>query len=60
MIALTSKNGDFLSQLDKIDESEAEIGNTYIHHHLVDNHGLAANKGKTKGVHPLEHFFWIL
>ena len=55
MRALTKKDGHFLFRFDKIDESEAEIENTSLHHHLINNHYLAANKGKTKGQLPLEH-----
>ena len=57
MRALTSKIGDLLSHFDKIDESEAEIENTSLHHHLFNNHDLPANKGKIKGQLPLEHIF---
>ena len=57
MRALTSTDGDLLSQFDKIDETEAEIENTSLHHHLINNHDLAANKGKIKGVLPLKNFF---
>ena len=57
MGALTSTDGDLLSQFDKIDESEAEIENTSLHHNLINNHDLAANKGKIKGVFPLENIF---
>ena len=52
MRALTSEDGDLLSYFDKIDESEAEIENTALHHHLIINHDLPANKGKLKGVLP--------
>ena len=57
MRAPTSKDGDLLSHFDKIDESEAEIENISLHHHLINNHDLAANKGKIKGVLPLEQNF---
>ena len=57
MRALTSKDGDLLSHFDKNDESEAEIGNTSLHHHLINIHDLAANKGKIEGVLPLEYIF---
>ena len=53
----TSKHGDFISRFDKIDESEGENGNTSVHPHLIINHDLAANKGKMKGVFPLQHLF---
>ena len=55
MRAFTSKDGDLLSHFDEIDESEAEVENTSLHHHLFKN--LTSNKGKIKGVLPLEHFF---
>ena len=57
MRALTSKDGDLLSHFDKIDLSEAEIENTSLHHHLINNHDVAANKGTIKGELPLEHIF---
>ena len=43
MRALSSKDGDLLSHFDKIDESEDEINGTSLHHHLINNHGLADN-----------------
>ena len=55
MRALTSKDDDLLSHFDKKDESEAEIENSSLHHHLVNNHGVAANKGKIQGQLALEH-----
>ena len=36
---------------------EAEIENTTLEHHLINNHEPAANKGKIKGQLPLEHIF---
>ena len=57
MRALTSKDGGLISGFDKIDESEAEIENTSLHHHLINNHELAANKGKSEGVITLENIF---
>ena len=59
MKSLTSKDGDLLSHFDKIDESEAEIGITSLHHHPINNHDTPASKGKIKGQLPLENFFWI-
>ena len=56
MRALTSKDGDLLSHLDKSDESEAEFENTSLHNHLR-NHNVAANKGKLRVQIPLEHIF---
>ena len=55
--ALTSKDGDLLSHFDKNDESEAERENTSLHHHLINNHNLVANKRKIKGVLPLQNIF---
>ena len=55
MRALTSKHGGLLSHFDKIDKSEAEIENTTLHHHLINNHDRPASKGKIKGYVPLEH-----
>ena len=57
MRALTSKNGDLLSHFDKNDESEDQIVNTSPHHRLINNHDVAANKGKIKGQLPLEYVF---
>ena len=48
MRALTSKDGDSLSNFDKFVESESEVENASIHHHLINNHNETANKGKTK------------
>ena len=63
MRTLTSKDGDLLSQFDKINE---EIGadddatvdiirHTSIKNMLIDAHGQDANKGKIKGQLLLEH-----
>ena len=60
MRGLTSKDGDLLTHFDKMDETEAEINNTSLHHHLVNNHYVAANEEKTKGQLPLEHSFAFL
>ena len=57
MRVLTSKDGDLLSHFDKLDESEAEIENTTLHHHLIKNHDVAVNEGKIRGHLPLEHIF---
>ena len=55
--ALTSKDGDLLSHIDIVDESEAEVENISPHHHLFNNHDVAANKGEIKGQLPPEHKF---
>ena len=57
MRTLTSKDGDFLSHFDEIDELEAEIENTSLHHHLINTHVVAGNKGKIKRYLNLEHIF---
>ena len=57
MRALTSKDGVISSHVDKIDESQVEIKNTSLKHHLGNNHDVAANKGKIKSHLPLEHIF---
>ena len=57
MRAFTSKNGDILSQFDKIDESETEIEITSRHHHLINNNDVASNRGKLKGQLPSEYIF---
>ena len=54
MRALTSKCEDLISKFDKIDESEAEIENTTLHHHLINNHHLASNEVKIKAQLPSE------
>ena len=55
--ALTSKDGDLLSQFDKTDESQDEIENTSSHHLLINNHNVSANKSKIKGQLVLELIF---
>ena len=57
MRTLIYKNGDLLSHFDKTDESDAETENTSLHHHLINNHDLAENKGKIRFYLPLEHVF---
>ena len=57
MRLLTSKDGDLLSHFEKNDESEAEMVDTSLHHHLNNNHDVDANKGEIKGILPLEHIF---
>ena len=57
MTALTSNEGDLLSLFEKIDESEAQIENTSLKHLLIDNHDVAANKGKIKRILILELIF---
>ena len=55
-----SKDEDLLSHFDNIDESQDEINNTSLKHYLVNNHYVAANKGKIREHLPLEHIigFW--
>ena len=60
MRALTTKGGDLLSHFDTNGESEAHIEDTSLHHHLINNHDEAANKGNTKEQLPLEHVFGFL
>ena len=55
MRVLTSKDGDIISYFDKIDETQ--INNTTLKQRLIENHTIAANKGKITGVLPLEHIF---
>ena len=57
MRALTSKDGDLLSYFNKIEESEAEIENNSPKHHLINNHDVAATKGKIKGQLLLGYIF---
>ena len=57
MRALTGEDGDLLSHFDKIDESEVEVENTSLHHHLINNHDVASNKRIIKRQLPSEHFF---
>ena len=59
MKALRNEYGDLLSQFDKIDASEAKIIIKSLKH-LVDNHDIAANKGRIIGQLPIRTIFWIL
>ena len=54
--ASTNKDGDLLSQFDKIDETEAQKKNTSLKHKLINSQE-AANRRKNKGQLPLEHIF---
>ena len=56
MRASRSKDGDLLSHLDKIRESEDGINNTSLKHLLINNHEIAAHWGK-KGHLSLELIF---
>ena len=56
MRALTSEDGDLLSQLHNIDETEDGSNNTLLKQMLIKNH-TEANRGKIKGHFPLEHIF---
>ena len=49
MRVLTSKEGDLLSHFDENAEFEAEIDKTLLEHLLINNHGIAADKGERKG-----------
>ena len=60
MRALPSKDGDLISHFDKFDESQAEIEKTLLHHYLINNHDVSANKGKIKGHLPLEHMLGFI
>ena len=55
MRAFSSKGGDLLSHLDKNDEAESEINVTSLEQILVNNHDVAAKKGKIKGLLTFEH-----
>ena len=55
MRVLTSKDGDIISYFDKIDESQ--IYNASLKQRLINNHTVAANKGKITRQLPLEHIF---
>ena len=59
MKALTSKDGDLLSQFDDINEGETEdnIRSTSLHKMLINNYDDDANRGKIKGQLPLEDIF---
>ena len=57
MRALTYKDGDFLSHFDKVDENAAQINNTFLKHHLINNHDEAANKSRIKGQLLFEKIF---
>ena len=55
MRVLTSKDGDIISYFDKI--NEPDVNNTTLKQRLINNHTIAANKGKLTGQLPLEHIF---
>ena len=57
--AFTSKDGDLLSHFDNINENEtaADSNNTSLKHFIIDNHTVAANRGKITDQLPLEHIF---
>ena len=55
MRVLTSKDGDIISYFDKI--NEPDVNNTTLKQRLINNHTVAANKGKLTGQLPLEHIF---
>ena len=57
MKTITKKDSDLLFHFDKIDETQAQTGNTSPKHLLFNNHDVAANKGKIKRHLPLEHIF---
>ena len=56
--SLTSKDGDLLSQFDKINEGETEdnIRSTSLYKMFINNH-IEANRGRIKGQLPLEDIF---
>ena len=43
-----SKDGDFISHIDKIDDTEAQSASTIVKHFFINNQILAPNKGKLK------------
>ena len=57
MRALTSKDGDSLSNFDQIDESAAASNNTSLKQMLINNHTVEAKRGKIKGQLLLEDIF---
>ena len=57
MRALTRKDWDLISYIDKVNEFEAEISNTSLKQVLIDNLDIAANKRKIKGKLLIEHIF---
>ena len=57
MRVITSEAGDLLSHFDKFDESQAQINNTSLHHHLIDKHDVCVSERKIKGHLPLELIF---
>ena len=56
MRALTSKDGDLLSDFDKIDETEGGSNNNSLKQMLINNH-TETNRIKIKGHLQLEHIF---
>ena len=65
MKAVSSRDGDLLSQFDNIDEklgadehaTTTIIQDTSLHKMLIANHENDPNRGKIKGQLPLEHIF---
>ena len=54
MRASKSKDGDFLTHFDKIDESQPQIQITSLKQLLINNHDIALNKGKIEQQFPLQ------
>ena len=57
MGVLTSKDGDFLSYFDNINDADANtsMNNISLNDRLIISHSVAVNRGKFKGHIPLEH-----
>ena len=60
MRALTSKDGDLLSQSDKTDETQAQIQTTPLKHLLINNNDKATNKAKLKVTYLLNIFLYFV
>ena len=56
MRTLTSKDRDLLSLFDNIDETQNANNNNSLKQMLINNH-TEDNRGKMKGLLPLEHIF---
>ena len=57
MRLLTQKDGDLSSYFDKINETEADIGESSLKKMLIDSHTNEDNNGKIRANLPLEHIF---
>ena len=59
MRALTSKDGDLLSNFDNINDTEANtsMNNNSLNNRLINSHSVEVNRRKIKGQLPLDYIF---